>query len=161
MAIEAGVPLARLTTIGTGGPAAAFARPGSVTELEEAIAWAAERGLGVRTVGLGSNVLAADGGVDALVLRLTDDLAAVVAHAHRGNKFDGNRHRGALPLGPRPAGAAAEQQAERKDGEQAAASGNAGSGPGRQGLRGHAPTLASRTTRGIVLSYHVAAARAC
>jgi UDP-N-acetylmuramate dehydrogenase len=75
--IETGVQLARLTTIGTGGPATAFARPGSVTELEEAIAWGVERGLELRMVGLGSNLLAADEGVDALVLRLTGDLAGV------------------------------------------------------------------------------------
>ena len=75
--IETGVPLSRSTTIGTGGPAAAFARPGSVAELEEAIAWAIERGLELRTVGLGSNLLAADVGVDALVLRLAGDLADV------------------------------------------------------------------------------------
>ncbi len=79
MEIVAGHPLARLTTIGTGGPAAAFARPVSVAELEEAIAWAAARGLAVRTVGLGSNLLAADEGVDALVLRLGGELAAVAA----------------------------------------------------------------------------------
>jgi UDP-N-acetylmuramate dehydrogenase len=75
--IELEAPLARLTTIGTGGPAAAFARPESVSELEEAIAWAVARGREVRTVGLGSNLLAADDGVDALVLRLAGDLAAV------------------------------------------------------------------------------------
>ena len=75
--IETGVPLSRSTTIGTGGPAAAFARPRSVAKLEEAIAWAIERGLELRTVGLGSNLLAADAGVDALVLRLAGDLADV------------------------------------------------------------------------------------
>jgi UDP-N-acetylenolpyruvoylglucosamine reductase len=75
--IEEGVELARLTTIGTGGPARAFARPGTLAELEEALAWAAERGLGVATVGLGSNLLAADEGVDLLVLRLAGELAAV------------------------------------------------------------------------------------
>jgi UDP-N-acetylmuramate dehydrogenase len=75
--IETGVRLARLTTIGTGGPARAFARPSSVTELEEAVAWAVERGLALRTVGLGSNLLASDDGVDALVLRLSGDLADV------------------------------------------------------------------------------------
>jgi UDP-N-acetylmuramate dehydrogenase len=80
--IETGVPLARLTTIGTGGPAAAFARPTSVAELEEAIAWASARGLAVRTVGLGSNLLAADEGVDALVLRLTGELAGVEIEGH-------------------------------------------------------------------------------
>jgi UDP-N-acetylmuramate dehydrogenase len=80
--IETGVPLARLTTIGTGGPAAAFARPTSVAELEEAIAWAGARGLAVRTVGLGSNLLAADEGVDALVLRLSGELAGVEIEGH-------------------------------------------------------------------------------
>jgi len=75
--IETSVPLARLTTIGTGGPAAAFARPTSLAELEEAIAWAGTRGLPVRVVGLGSNLLAADEGVDALVLRLAGELAGV------------------------------------------------------------------------------------
>ena len=77
MEIEAAFPLSRLTTIGTGGPASALARPATLAELEEAIAWAAERGLAVVTVGLGSNVLPADDGVEALVLRLEGDLAAV------------------------------------------------------------------------------------
>jgi UDP-N-acetylmuramate dehydrogenase len=77
--IQEGVALARLTTIGTGGPARAFAKPTSLAELEQALAWAEERGLTVATVGLGSNLLAADEGVDALVLRLAGELAAVEA----------------------------------------------------------------------------------
>ena len=77
MIIESGVPLSRHTTIGTGGPAHAFARPASVAELREALAWAAERGLDVAVVGLGSNLLVADEGVDALILRLSGSLAAV------------------------------------------------------------------------------------
>jgi UDP-N-acetylenolpyruvoylglucosamine reductase len=75
--IEEGVPLAKLTTIGTGGRATAFAKPATLAELEQALAWAAERDLQVATVGLGSNLLAADEGVDALVLRLAGDLAGV------------------------------------------------------------------------------------
>jgi UDP-N-acetylenolpyruvoylglucosamine reductase len=75
--IEEGVELRRLTTIGTGGPARAYARPETVAELEEALAWAAERDLRVAPVGLGSNLLAADEGVDMLVLRLAGELAAV------------------------------------------------------------------------------------
>ena len=70
MKIDEGVALARLTTIGTGGPARAFASPETLSELNQALAWAAERDLPVATVGLGSNLLAADAGVDALVLRL-------------------------------------------------------------------------------------------
>ena len=79
MRIEEGIPLAKLTTIGTGGPATAFARPASLAELEQALAWAQERGLGVAVVGLGSNLLAADEGVDSLVLRLAGELADVRA----------------------------------------------------------------------------------
>jgi UDP-N-acetylmuramate dehydrogenase len=77
--VEEGVQLARVTTIGTGGPARAFARPGTLAELEQALAWAEERGLAVATVGLGSNLLAADEGVEALVLRLGGDLASVTS----------------------------------------------------------------------------------
>ena len=77
MEVETGVPLSRLTTIGTGGPAAGFARPESLAELEESLRWAVERGLPVVAVGLGSNLLAADSGVEALVVRLAGDLAAV------------------------------------------------------------------------------------
>jgi UDP-N-acetylenolpyruvoylglucosamine reductase len=73
--IEEGVPLARFTTLGTGGPARALARPGSLDELHAALAWARGRGLPVATVGLGSNLLVADEGVDALVLRLGGELA--------------------------------------------------------------------------------------
>jgi len=77
MEIESGAPLARLTTIGTGGPAAALARPSTLAELEQAVGWAAERGMAVVTIGLGSNVLGSDAGVDALVVRLEGELASV------------------------------------------------------------------------------------
>jgi len=75
MRIEENVPLGRLTTVGIGGPARHFARPGTRAELEEALVWAAERGLDVFTIGLGSNLLIADEAVEALVLRLEDELA--------------------------------------------------------------------------------------
>ena len=70
------VLLSRLTTIGTGGPARAYAEPGTLAELEQTLVAAAERGLEVAAVGLGSNLLAADVGVDRLLLRLTGELAA-------------------------------------------------------------------------------------
>jgi UDP-N-acetylmuramate dehydrogenase len=75
--LERGVRLARLTTIGTGGPARYLARPASAEELADVLEFAAGEGLAVETVGLGSNVLAADEGVDGLVLRLAGELAAV------------------------------------------------------------------------------------
>src|SRR5207249_4658655 len=46
-----------------------------LAELQEALLWAAQRGLPVVTVGLGSNLLAADEGVDALVVKLAGELA--------------------------------------------------------------------------------------
>src|SRR5262249_39805609 len=77
MKIEEGVELSRFTTLGTGGPARAFARPQSEVEVEELLRWAKQRSLGVAVVGLGSNLLVADDGVDALVLKLAGELAAV------------------------------------------------------------------------------------
>jgi UDP-N-acetylmuramate dehydrogenase len=74
-----GFELARFTTLGTGGPARAFARPESQAEVEELLQWARERALSVAVVGLGSNLLASDEGVDALVLKLGGELAAVEA----------------------------------------------------------------------------------
>jgi UDP-N-acetylenolpyruvoylglucosamine reductase len=73
--IEERVSLARLTTIGTGGPARWFARPESVPELSELLAWAAGERVAVEVVGLGSNMLVHDDGVDALVLKLAGRLA--------------------------------------------------------------------------------------
>ena len=75
MTVQDGVALARLTTIGTGGPARAYAEPSTLAELEETLRRGRDDGLAVIAVGLGSNVLAADEGVDALVLRLTGELA--------------------------------------------------------------------------------------
>jgi UDP-N-acetylmuramate dehydrogenase len=75
--VEEGVELARFTTLGTGGPARAFARPESEAEVKALLRWAHERSVDVAVVGLGSNLLAADEGVDALVLKLGGDLAAV------------------------------------------------------------------------------------
>jgi UDP-N-acetylenolpyruvoylglucosamine reductase len=77
MTLEEHVPLSRFTTLGTGGPARLFARPESLAELEEALALASGRGLEVAVVGLGSNLLVADEGVDGLVLKLAGELASV------------------------------------------------------------------------------------
>jgi UDP-N-acetylmuramate dehydrogenase len=74
---EERVSLSRFTTLGTGGPACAFARPETEPEVEELLRWASERELAVATVGLGSNLLVADEGVDALVLKLGGALASV------------------------------------------------------------------------------------
>ncbi|HZB34517.1 MAG TPA: UDP-N-acetylmuramate dehydrogenase [Gaiellaceae bacterium] len=81
--IEESVPLSRFTTLGTGGPARWFSKPGNLDELAAALGWAAERKVHASVVGLGSNLLVADEGVDGLVLRLTGELAGAVAEGQR------------------------------------------------------------------------------
>ncbi len=81
--IEENVSLSRFTTLGTGGPARWFARPETEDALEQALAWAAEREVPVSAVGLGSNLLVADEGVEALVLKLSGELAAAEAEGDR------------------------------------------------------------------------------
>jgi UDP-N-acetylenolpyruvoylglucosamine reductase len=81
--IEERVPLSRYTTVGIGGPARWLARPSTEEELQEALRWAAEHGAAVVTIGLGSNLLVADDGVNALVLRLEGELAAVGTEGDR------------------------------------------------------------------------------
>ena len=76
MRIEQAVPLGRYTTLGAGGAARAFAKPSSLEELEQALAWAGEHRLPVAAIGLGSNLLVADEGVEALVLKLDGGLAS-------------------------------------------------------------------------------------
>jgi UDP-N-acetylmuramate dehydrogenase len=81
--LDEGVALSRFTTLGTGGPARAFARPETLEELEEALAWAGEQELPVATIGLGSNLLVADEGFDGLVLKLGGELAEATVQDER------------------------------------------------------------------------------
>jgi len=73
--IEEEVVLSRFTTLGTGGPARAFARPETLEELQDALQFARERDLRVATIGLGSNLLVSDDGFDGLALKLAGELA--------------------------------------------------------------------------------------
>ena len=77
MKVDEGVELSRYTTLGTGGRVSAFARPETAEEVAELLHWAGARGLAVAVVGLGSNLLVADAGLDALVLKLGGELARV------------------------------------------------------------------------------------
>jgi UDP-N-acetylmuramate dehydrogenase len=83
--IERDYPLARLTTIRTGGRAELFARAATLAELERLVAWAAEQGLQVGVVGSGSNLLVADAGVQGLVVKLDKELSKI--------ELDGTRMR--------------------------------------------------------------------
>jgi len=81
--VEEGVALSRFTTLGAGGSAIAFARPESVDEVGEALAWARDQGLSVAAIGLGSNLLVADAGFDGLVLKLGGELAQAQVEGER------------------------------------------------------------------------------
>jgi UDP-N-acetylmuramate dehydrogenase len=68
--IDERVALAPYTTLGVGGPARWFVDAADEAALHEALAWARARGTAVRVLGGGSNVVVADAGVDALVVRV-------------------------------------------------------------------------------------------
>jgi UDP-N-acetylmuramate dehydrogenase len=68
--VEERVPLAPLTTFEVGGAARFVAEVEDEDELREAFAWAAARALPVFVLGGGSNLVVADRGLDALVVRL-------------------------------------------------------------------------------------------
>jgi UDP-N-acetylenolpyruvoylglucosamine reductase len=81
--LERDYPLARLTTVRTGGPADWFATAGDPERLRRLLAWAAAEGLEVGVVGSGSNLLVSDEGFRGLVLKLEGDLAAIVPEGNR------------------------------------------------------------------------------
>ena len=76
---EKDFPLARLTTVRTGGVAERFARPAARTDLIELLAWARAQGLDLHVIGSGSNLLVADQGVPGLVVKLEGALARIEA----------------------------------------------------------------------------------
>ena len=82
-AVGCDVPIARLSTVRTGGSAEFFARAGSEQQLIELLAWADEAGITVSVVGSGSNLLIADTGVSGLVLKLDRELAQIVREGSR------------------------------------------------------------------------------
>lgn len=75
--VERGYPLARLTTVRTGGDADWFARPEDADALAEAVTWADAEGLPIGVLGSGSNLLVADDGFHGLAIKLGAGLAGV------------------------------------------------------------------------------------
>jgi UDP-N-acetylenolpyruvoylglucosamine reductase len=76
MSLQEDVALSRFTTLGTGGPARWMGTPSTLDEVVESLAWARDAGLPVHAIGLGSNLLAADEGVQGVVIRLSGELAS-------------------------------------------------------------------------------------
>ncbi len=79
--VERDFPLARLTTVRTGGAAEWFARPRDGEKLGVLLAWAARESLPIGVIGSGSNLLVADDGFHGLALKLDGELATV---SHEG-----------------------------------------------------------------------------
>ncbi len=73
MTVAENVILAPYTTFGIGGPAAAYLEVRTDDEIKAALAYARERGLCVRVLGAGSNLLVPDEGIKAVVLRIVPD----------------------------------------------------------------------------------------
>jgi UDP-N-acetylmuramate dehydrogenase len=89
------VPLAGSCTLGVGGPARFFVEASEESQVLDALAWATRRGVGMRVLGGGSNVVIADSGVDGLVVRMgvrgietRDEAGAVMVTAAAGEPWD-------------------------------------------------------------------------
>jgi UDP-N-acetylenolpyruvoylglucosamine reductase len=85
--LQRGFPLARFTTIRTGGAAEFFARAGSREQLRRLLAWADAERVEVGVVGSGSNLLIADEGVSGLVVKVDKELSKIElegTHIHCG-----------------------------------------------------------------------------
>lgn len=68
--VEHYVPLSSRCTLGVGGAARFFVRAQDEKTLVQALEWADQGGVAVRVLGGGSNVVIADEGLDALVVRI-------------------------------------------------------------------------------------------
>ena len=75
--VQRDFPLARLTTVRTGGPADFYARPDTPERLAALLAWTDVEGIEVGVVGSGSNLLVADAGFRGLVMKLDGALASI------------------------------------------------------------------------------------
>jgi UDP-N-acetylenolpyruvoylglucosamine reductase len=81
--VERNHPLARLTTVRTGGSGDFFARADSTERLAELLGWADREQIAVGVVGSGSNLLIADAGFRGLVMKLDGALATIEQEGQR------------------------------------------------------------------------------
>ena len=80
--IERSVLLAPHTSLRVGGPADLFALARSGVELAEALRYARDKGIPVRIIGGGSNLLISDEGVEGLVVKTAFSRASVEQRIH-------------------------------------------------------------------------------
>lgn len=80
--MEANAPIARYTWFRTGGPAELLFEPADEEDLCAVLA-ALDESVPVTVIGVGSNLLVRDGGVDGLIVRLGKAFGAIRAEGHR------------------------------------------------------------------------------
>ncbi len=76
--IDAGVPLSPMTWLRVGGPAEILFRPADVADLSDFLK-ALDPSIPVTIIGVGSNLLVRDGGIDGVVIRLGPSFAKIAA----------------------------------------------------------------------------------
>lgn len=99
---RARVPLAPFTSLGVGGPARFFIEASSEADIAEAVRLARVRGLPLRPLGSGTNILVPDAGIEAVVAAMrgdgfvfdADDAGALLV-ADAGASWDALVHRAA------------------------------------------------------------------
>lgn len=76
-AVRTGVPMSELTTFRIGGPAAVVVEPATTDEAAQVLSVCHAAGAEVRVLGLGSDLLVSDAGVDAVVVRLAQRFSGI------------------------------------------------------------------------------------
>ncbi len=82
-AVRPGVALRDLTTFRIGGPAEVLVEPASFEEVAQTVRICNAQGVPWRVLGLGSDLLVADEGVDGVVIRLAENLSQVTVAGTR------------------------------------------------------------------------------
>lgn len=76
-AVRVGVPMSELTTFRIGGPAAVVVEPATADEVAGVLRACRVADVDVRVLGLGSDLLVSDAGVDAVVVRLAQRFSSI------------------------------------------------------------------------------------
>ena len=74
-------PMSAHTTFRVGGPADYFVSPSNQEEVRQVAALCRDTGMPLYTMGCGSNLLVADGGLRAVVMRIGARFAEVIVHS--------------------------------------------------------------------------------
>lgn len=76
-AVRCDEPMAAHTTFQVGGPAACLVLPTSINQIKEVVEACRAARVPLRTIGLGSDLLVSDQGLDCVVLKLADNFADI------------------------------------------------------------------------------------